>query len=120
HVIRRTRTYGVFCFSSRRRHTRSKRDWSSDVCSSDLGPPASTTRAGRRVDVGAAPPAGAVAGSVCGSTGSTGGRGGAGSGAGVVDNDEEEAEDGGDSVEDDKVSAAAAGCTPDYQARSLV
>src|SRR5699024_11920113 len=26
-----------FCFSSRRRHTRSKRDWSSDVCSSDLG-----------------------------------------------------------------------------------
>src|SRR5699024_6407027 len=24
------------CFSSRRRHTRSKRDWSSDVCSSDL------------------------------------------------------------------------------------
>src|SRR5437868_10512954 len=35
--------YGwIFCvsfffFSSRRRHTRSKRDWSSDVCSSDLG-----------------------------------------------------------------------------------
>src|SRR5699024_12208471 len=28
----------VYCFffSSRRRHTRSKRDWSSDVCSSDL------------------------------------------------------------------------------------
>src|SRR5699024_11503589 len=26
----------VFLFSSRRRHTRSKRDWSSDVCSSDL------------------------------------------------------------------------------------
>src|SRR5699024_12007083 len=25
-------------FSSRRRHTRSKRDWSSDVCSSDLQP----------------------------------------------------------------------------------
>src|SRR5699024_11906738 len=25
-----------FLFSSRRRHTRSKRDWSSDVCSSDL------------------------------------------------------------------------------------
>src|SRR5699024_4770502 len=24
-----------FCFSSRRRHTSSKRDWSSDVCSSD-------------------------------------------------------------------------------------
>src|SRR5699024_12099442 len=29
-----------FFFSSRRRHTRSKRDWSSDVCSSDLGDPA--------------------------------------------------------------------------------
>src|SRR5207249_6075123 len=28
----------VFFFSSRRRHTRSKRDWSSDVCSSDLAP----------------------------------------------------------------------------------
>src|SRR6266536_3315340 len=26
----------VFLFSSRRRHTRSTRDWSSDVCSSDL------------------------------------------------------------------------------------
>src|SRR5438105_7617834 len=33
--------YFLFCFffffSSRRRHTRSTRDWSSDVCSSDLG-----------------------------------------------------------------------------------
>src|SRR5690349_17367826 len=28
--------YFVFFFSSRRRHTRSLRDWSSDVCSSDL------------------------------------------------------------------------------------
>src|SRR5207247_8352885 len=27
-----------FFFSSRRRHTRSTRDWSSDVCSSDLVP----------------------------------------------------------------------------------
>src|SRR5690606_40653835 len=27
-----------FFFSSRRRHTRFSRDWSSDVCSSDLGP----------------------------------------------------------------------------------
>src|SRR2546421_9610425 len=27
-----------FFFSSRRRHTRSDRDWSSDVCSSDLQP----------------------------------------------------------------------------------
>src|SRR5207247_3074490 len=26
----------LFSFSSRRRHTRSTRDWSSDVCSSDL------------------------------------------------------------------------------------
>src|SRR5207249_6468466 len=30
--------YVFFFFSSRRRHTRSKRDWSSDVCSSDLDP----------------------------------------------------------------------------------
>src|SRR6266849_8208728 len=38
-----------FFFSSRRRHTRSTRDWSSDVCSSDLRlQPASTV-----VDVGA-------------------------------------------------------------------
>src|SRR2546429_6461323 len=28
-----------FFFSSRRRHTRCSRDWSSDVCSSDLFPP---------------------------------------------------------------------------------
>src|SRR6266550_2308513 len=28
----------MFFFSSRRRHTRCSRDWSSDVCSSDLGP----------------------------------------------------------------------------------
>src|SRR5207249_6516291 len=34
-----------FFFSSRRRHTRSKRDWSSDVCSSDLpGLPATTDK----------------------------------------------------------------------------
>src|SRR5438067_5403829 len=37
---RRIRTvrwsWAAFFFSSRRRHTRSKRDWSSDVCSSDL------------------------------------------------------------------------------------
>ena len=36
-------------FSSRRRHTRSDRDWSSDVCSSDL-PPARGTHARRRRD----------------------------------------------------------------------
>src|SRR5206468_8741345 len=29
----------LFFFSSRRRHTRSDRDWSSDVCSSDLFKP---------------------------------------------------------------------------------
>src|SRR2546430_13018934 len=29
-------SYFVFCFSSRRRHTRFDCDWSSDVCSSDL------------------------------------------------------------------------------------
>src|SRR5690606_40871646 len=29
--------YVCFFFSSRRRHTRFSRDWSSDVCSSDLG-----------------------------------------------------------------------------------
>src|SRR2546429_5964982 len=28
--------HGLFFFSSRRRHTRCSRDWSSDVCSSDL------------------------------------------------------------------------------------
>src|SRR5258706_11482838 len=36
----RTPTYGsqlFFFFSSRRRHTRLVSDWSSDVCSSDLG-----------------------------------------------------------------------------------
>src|SRR2546421_8967581 len=31
-------TVSIFFFSSRRRHTRSDRDWSSDVCSSDLLP----------------------------------------------------------------------------------
>src|SRR5688572_32709362 len=35
---------GLFFFSSRRRHTRFDCDWSSDVCSSDLG-------GGRRVSV---------------------------------------------------------------------
>src|SRR3989442_6898082 len=33
---RECRTYLFFFFSSRRRHTRCGRDWSSDVCSSDL------------------------------------------------------------------------------------
>src|SRR2546421_5963490 len=38
-----------FFFSSRRRHTRSDRDWSSDVCSSDLFSLVATQRVGRRV-----------------------------------------------------------------------
>src|SRR2546429_1568418 len=33
-----------FFFSSRRRHTRCSRDWSSDVCSSDLPPPSAQHR----------------------------------------------------------------------------
>src|SRR6266487_4952664 len=35
-----------FFFSSRRRHTRWTGDWSSDVCSSDLGPPEAVTFSG--------------------------------------------------------------------------
>src|SRR5439155_2664576 len=38
----------VFFFSSRRRHTRWPRDWSSDVCSSDLGDAAAGERHRRR------------------------------------------------------------------------
>src|SRR3989449_5621502 len=37
-----------FFFSSRRRHTRCSRDWSSDVCSSDLGPAGGAGDAGPR------------------------------------------------------------------------
>src|SRR5699024_11903600 len=40
----------LFFFSSRRRHTRSKRDWSSDVCSSDLA--AEHQREGRHGQTG--------------------------------------------------------------------
>src|SRR5260370_10634632 len=36
HLIRISSWYLFFFFSSRRRHTRFKCDWSSDVCSSDL------------------------------------------------------------------------------------
>src|SRR5438445_10823660 len=47
----------VFFFSSRRRHTRYWRDWSSDVCSSDLPPSrrtwrSSLRRTGRRTSCG--------------------------------------------------------------------
>src|SRR5204863_5822308 len=53
----------VFFFSSRRRHTRSLRDWSSDVCSSDLtggiiagaGVPGTRPRAGPADDAAGAP-----------------------------------------------------------------
>src|SRR5699024_5038442 len=41
-----------FFFSSRRRHTRSKRDWSSDVCSSDLQIPSPATIARLLASVG--------------------------------------------------------------------
>src|SRR5690606_40677232 len=37
-------------FSSRRRHTRFSRDWSSDVCSSDLGSSAGRTRPRQQED----------------------------------------------------------------------
>src|SRR5207247_6915324 len=44
----------LFFFSSRRRHTRSTRDWSSDVCSSDLtlagGGAGAQAQAGKRID----------------------------------------------------------------------
>src|SRR2546429_39731 len=43
-----------FFFSSRRRHTRCSRDWSSDVCSSDLGQTSSFTYQGRLTDGGTA------------------------------------------------------------------
>src|SRR5260370_40936308 len=47
-----------FFFSSRRRHTRFKCDWSSDVCSSDLSPPRKRLRGreDRRSDVAYATP----------------------------------------------------------------
>src|SRR2546422_4266617 len=42
----------VFFFSSRRRHTRCSRDWSSDVCSSDLAP---TVQVGQTAQLTATP-----------------------------------------------------------------
>src|SRR2546429_5947922 len=44
----------VFFFSSRRRHTRCSRDWSSDVCSSDLPYQAAVRAARETVEVVAA------------------------------------------------------------------
>src|SRR5437870_13765561 len=46
-----------FFFSSRRRHTRWPRDWSSDVCSSDLDLPVTITSSTRRAGL---VPAGSV------------------------------------------------------------
>src|SRR3989449_2249125 len=43
--------YACFFFSSRRRHTRCSRDWSSDVCSSDLARTMSEFRRRYRNDV---------------------------------------------------------------------
>src|SRR3989449_11215610 len=49
-------TYIFFFFSSRRRHTRCSRDWSSDVCSSDLlrgsPPEPARSRSARLVSLG--------------------------------------------------------------------
>src|SRR6266576_1253375 len=50
-----------FFFSSRRRHTRSLRDWSSDVCSSDLGDAARAGAPLLHPGVAAATAAGAAA-----------------------------------------------------------
>src|SRR2546422_11627996 len=43
-----------FFFSSRRRHTRCSRDWSSDVCSSDLGEIPANTYKGQEREVATA------------------------------------------------------------------
>src|SRR5687768_18164436 len=68
----------LFFFSSRRRHTRCSRDWSSDVCSSDL----SAGRGGARPGVGEGGGGAASVGAadLCGADDLD--RGGAGSGGG--------------------------------------
>src|SRR5690349_25172113 len=53
-MLNRVRT--DFFFSSRRRHTRSLRDWSSDVCSSDLVPRWRILRPGGESSNGEQPP----------------------------------------------------------------
>src|SRR5690606_41805118 len=55
----RLNTASLFFFSSRRRHTRFSRDWSSDVCSSDLPRRAPGLRTG--AEAGAGHPRGATA-----------------------------------------------------------
>src|SRR2546429_5364231 len=67
-----------FFFASRRRHTRCSRDWSSDVCSSDLGSwPAGISLIGPQGPTGLQGPAGAAGPQ--GPTGATGPQGPAGS-----------------------------------------
>src|SRR5207249_8713200 len=50
----------IFFLSSRRRHTMSKRDWSSDVCSSDLGPCSPTERTVGELPSFSCPPSGSL------------------------------------------------------------
>src|SRR3989454_9302940 len=52
-------SFVFFFFSSRRRHTRLQGDWSSDVCSSDLGFERATCRGSRHRDGGNAVRSGA-------------------------------------------------------------
>src|SRR5207302_3102134 len=59
--VDRSASRGFFFFSSRRRHTRFSRDWSSDVCSSDLGTLLERRGQSRRVPV--------VARTTCGGAG---------------------------------------------------
>src|SRR5699024_1089495 len=58
-----------YLFSGRRRHTSSKRDWSSDVCSSDLAPlltsgPAGAWASGSAPGAGDRPPLGVAGGAL--------------------------------------------------------
>src|SRR2546429_549484 len=61
-----------FFFSSRRRHTRCSRDWSSDVCSSDLVPCKSAPRRGNHVEYRHPAQAAAAAQAVARNTGEHG------------------------------------------------
>src|SRR3990172_11096351 len=49
-----SKKYNIFFFKRRRRNRRCSRDWSSDVCSSDLRPGPVTGWWGRAMDVGEA------------------------------------------------------------------
>src|SRR5438067_13692224 len=59
--MRGVTSFGLF-FSSRRRHTSSKRDWSSNVCSSDLAADSSTAASAREVWWGRTAVASSIAG----------------------------------------------------------